>query len=245
MKTNNQPHVAICMPTSDMVHTDFMMALLNMVSETPQVIFSFVNVRSSDIAQSRNRCVDQCLQANANNAGITHIFFIDSDIAFPSDIIKKFLKHGLNFVCACYPRRVLPYNLVGEYYSFDDHRNAVINTNERFLRNMAFAPIGCALINIDMFKELTPPYFAFETICQPKSSSEGVRRITKYLNCGLNFVYCDDPVSISEDYYFCAKLKSEAGIQIWCDVKMTQQIKHVGSYGFTVDSSNDIFKTSL
>ena len=72
------PRVAICFPSSDMVHADFALALAGLCNATQPIETPVVNNKSSIVAMARNNGV-KCAQ----DMGADFILFLDSDMTFP------------------------------------------------------------------------------------------------------------------------------------------------------------------
>lgn len=134
-----------------MVHADFMMSVLHLVqnARVGGVRTSLVNSKFSIVSEARNLCVDAALKAKAE-----WVLFLDSDMVFPSDTIKRLLAHERPIVGATYPRRMLPLGFIGtridgKPFTLDDH--GIIEA--------ARLPTGCLLINIEVFAKLKAPFF--------------------------------------------------------------------------------------
>ena len=145
--------VAICVPSGDLVHADFTMALAGMLRSTPGTIkLAYVTGRSSIVAHARNMCVKSALELGAK-----HILFLDSDITFPNNTLNRLLHWGKDIVGAVYRRRSEPFEVMGVPLVHET-RYA-----EGSLPEMAIIPTGCMLIRREVFEALPKPYFRFET----------------------------------------------------------------------------------
>ncbi len=94
--------LAICIPTFDRVHTGFAMSLARLTAHLAQngKAHCLVNVRTSDLAISRNTAVEQALAA-----GATELLWLDSDHEFPPDTYDTLAKADLDIVGATYIKR--------------------------------------------------------------------------------------------------------------------------------------------
>ncbi len=143
--------VALCVPSMDMVHADFAMSFARICQNTepPTMI---VNGRSSIVSVARNLCVEAAIKAQAS-----HIMFLDSDMIFPSNTIKRLLAHDKDIVGALYPQRTPPFSPLGVSLS----GQAIYATHG--LQQMQIMPTGCLLIRSSVFARLTRPYFNTRT----------------------------------------------------------------------------------
>jgi hypothetical protein len=142
------------------------------------------------IQKNREECALASLEWNA-----THLMFIDSDMIFPIDGIVKLLMLDKDIAGGTYNKRTFPIE-------------PILNKPKSELKPFPFAinalPTGFMLIKTEVFKKITPPWFA----CPPK---EGTHEF------------------IGEDVYFCRKANM-AGCEIWLDP--TIDIEHIGIYHY-------------
>jgi glycosyltransferase involved in cell wall biosynthesis len=195
--------VCVAVPSGSLVHANFAIALAAMVRDTRDVGFNFLNIKSSNIAISRSTAVEK-----AQEAGFDYLLFIDSDISFPSDGLKRLLNHaeetghkivGCNYVQRQPPFRSLAYGLLN-----DGTQQEV----QGFVQ-VRRLPTGFLLINMKVFEQLVPPYFRF-----------GFQEKTDIL-----------PACITgEDYWFCDKM-FELGIEMWMDTDLSMNLIHWGDRG--------------
>ena len=76
---------------------------------------------------------------------------------------------------------------------------------------MERVPTGCLLIHMSVFDKLPKPYFRF----------------------GINPENGD---IIGEDFHFCDDARN-AGVRIWCDAQLTQEMVHLGERGFRLSDA--------
>ena len=144
---NVNPLVAIGVPSGDMVHADFAMALA-MLCMSPGAPVCLVNSRSSIVPLGRNQCV-----AAAQTVKASHLLFLDSDMIFPADTLKKLLAHDKPVVGATYARRVPPFHALTVT---EEGEHAHITSG---LRRVRLLPTGCMLIRMSVFNSLPKPWF--------------------------------------------------------------------------------------
>ncbi|MGE3622316.1 MAG: hypothetical protein AB7H77_00380 [Bdellovibrionales bacterium] len=140
------PTVAICVPSGDMVHAEFAANLAAMCLD-PGARCGVINCKGSIVAVVRNQCV-----VTAQLVGATHVLFLDSDMVFPLDALKRLLAHGKDIVGALYSRRRAPFGPTG--LPLDGAGS------EGNLLRMKNLPTGCLLISISVFEKLPKPWFS-------------------------------------------------------------------------------------
>lgn len=144
------PKVAICYPSSDMVHADFTLALAGLCLAAHPLPVTVINAKSSIVAEARNNGV-----AEARDSGAEYLLFLDSDMVFPLTLLHRLLLHRKDIVGAIYTRRQPPFSLLG--HTLDNHPDA----DASGLVEMARLPTGCLLIRMAVFDALSKPYFFF------------------------------------------------------------------------------------
>lgn len=144
-------HIAVCIPSGDMVHADFMLSLLHLVQHARVAGFriSIINSKFSLITEARNLCVNAALQARAE-----WLAFFDSDMVLPPDSIATLMAHQREIVGATYPRRGLPLAFIGNRID-----GSALTLNDKGLVEAARLPAGCLLIKAGVFARLKAPYF--------------------------------------------------------------------------------------
>jgi hypothetical protein len=148
--TAEHPRVAIAVPSGDMVHADFALALAGLCHASGALDVVIFSNKSSIVAEARNNGV-----AMAQDAGADQVLFLDSDMIFPRTALRRLLDHGLDIVGATYAKRVPPFQALG---------NALPQQPADAppgLIEMARIPTGCLLIRMTVFDRLSKPYFHF------------------------------------------------------------------------------------
>ncbi len=196
-------HVAVCTPSGEMVHADFMLSVLHLVqnARVAGVRISIVNSKSSLITQGRNLAVQAALEAKAE-----WLLFLDSDMVFPPDTIARLLAHQRSIVGASYPRKGWPLAYIGTRLD-----GAPLSLTDRGLIEAARLPAGCLLIQADIFARLQRPYFR----CSYDETTGEI---------------------LSEDFWFSELVRS-LGLALWCDLDLSRQIGHIGSYRFKMQDA--------
>ncbi len=139
--------VAIGIPSGDLVHADFALSLA-MMCMNPAPPVALINARSSLVPVGRNQCVEAAKAANA-----THILFLDSDLIFPADALRRLLAHGKDIVGASYSKREPPFYPLTVT---EEGQHAFIKSG---LQKVKLIPAGCLLIRLQVFQAMAAPYF--------------------------------------------------------------------------------------
>jgi hypothetical protein len=166
--TTELPHVAIAVPSGDMVHADFALALAGLCHVSGDLRVEIFSNKSSIVAEARNNGV-----AMAQEHGVDFLLFLDSDMMFPRTTLRRLLAHGLDVVGATYAKRVPPFQALGTALQAQPADPPV------GLIEMARIPTGCLLIRMSVFERLAKPYFHF-----------GVDAARRQI-IGEDYVFCD------------------------------------------------------
>jgi hypothetical protein len=82
----------------------------------------------------------------------THVLFLDSDMTFPLDVLKRLLAHGKDIVGAVYSRRRAPFGPTGQPMEGAKESGGLLR-----MKNL---PTGCVLITMRVFEKLPKPWFS-------------------------------------------------------------------------------------
>lgn len=183
-ESSKPAHIALCIPSGEMVHADFMLSVLHLVQDARVAghRVSVVNSKSSLVTQSRNLAVKAALDAEAE-----WLLFLDSDMVFPPDTIARLLSHRREIVGATYPRKGWPLAFIGTRAD-----GAPFSLADAGLVEAARLPGGCLLLAASVFGRLRAPYFrcaynesAGEVLGEDFWFSEAVRRLGIRLWCDM------------------------------------------------------------
>lgn len=200
--------LAICTPTAGFVRIEWAESLSRLqtalqkekkINITDSKLFY---IAGSVIPYNRQWCVDAAIKW-----GATHVLFIDDDMSFNPDVVKRLLRNADLPVIACNAtKRVYPIS----FMSLDFEGKEVKTTNETVgLQEVMMTGNACILIQTDVFKKLEKPWFAFP-------------------------YYPKQDMWETEDYYFNRKC-TEAGIPIVIDHDASKGLIHIGSHHFIYD----------
>ena len=149
--------------------------------------------------------IDHIRNNIASSAGsYDYLFAVDSDMSFPPDTLTRLLSHDVDLVSGIYMKKRL------DPVEFEIYRKDTQGTLKSFspLGNQLFeidaCGFGCVLIKTSVFSRIDNPYF-------------------------FNTSYDTNVLSLSEDLFFCKKLRY-AGIKMWADPMVV--CGHIGPYTF-------------
>ena len=142
------------------------------------------------------------LVKKALKLGATHVLFLDSDMKFPKNLLRKMLMRkrpvlGANCTTRGFPVKWIAHDLEGR---------EVDSSKKMGCQKVQHVGLAVMLLEAEVLKRLEPPLFMMEWI--PEVGS-----------------YC------GEDVYFCAKLQA-AGQDIWIDHELSREIAHCGAMSF-------------
>lgn len=200
--------VAVAVPSGDLVPMGFAFDLAQMVGATiaarPDIDIRLTNVQGTIIHASRQSLVQMAIRGEC-----THILWLDSDMRFPRHTLSRLLHHGLPIVAANYATRRSPTLPV----SFKDDRHTIESRvytapGELGLEEIVATGLGCCLIDIDVFKAMSEPWFSF--------------------------AWNEQQQVIGEDVWFFRKAREELGLKVYLDHGLSQSIGHVGTKIYTM-----------
>lgn len=144
------PLIAIGVPSHDMVCAEFAMSVAIVAGRLASqgIPFTYLSARNSNAAAGRNRCVDEAQKIKAD-----YLFFMDSDMVVPPNVVEILLGRGKAIIGALYRRRGPPYDLMGMALQ------AGPVEVPGGVYEMACIPTGCMLIDMKVFDALEKPYF--------------------------------------------------------------------------------------
>ena len=177
--------ICIAVPCLDMVNADFCASLAGMLGARAydkklrkEIEIAYVQCKGSLVMDSRNSLV-----ATAQDINASHIFFLDSDMVFPPDVLNTLASHHKPIVAGTYVKRYPPHEILG---------NALpAGVPQGPLHLMSTIPLGCCLISMKVFEALPRPYFAYiQGVDQSTSMSEDTYFCNAARNAGFQ-IYLD------------------------------------------------------
>ena len=147
--------IAIIVPSGDMVHTDFAMCLMRLVTRyAVEHQIAVINPKSSLVQKGRWQGVRDALM----HGGFDKILFIDSDQTFPITALGALLSHNKKIVCATSHLR----NGSGEYTARDFKGSRIDFSQRTGLHDVASTGFHFALIDAEVFRKVPEPWFTVE-----------------------------------------------------------------------------------
>lgn len=175
-----------------------------------------------EIEKGSNLCENRArLASRALKRGATHVLWWDSDIKAPADCIARMLNRNKPFVAANYPTKEVKSRPTA-YADEDEYTGPVWTLDAKEgLQRVSHVGLGLVLMESWLFESLSMPWFIMEAI-EP------------------------DRIKIrTEDYYFCDKLRNEAGVELFVDHDVSKQIAHIGEFEYTNYIANMAQETHL
>lgn len=160
----------------------------------------YLQTKGCYIDLNRNRIVNEFLKD-----GFTDLIFVDSDVAFEYDAMKKLIDQDAQVVGGIYPYRELDDKGYPIDIKLDENKFPVTNF-QKGLIECIHLPTGFMRIRRDVFDILNEKY--------PENRDD--KGDTFHFRTGLLFLDRGDKSYYGEDVYFC-KICNEAGIKVYCD----------------------------
>jgi len=192
--------IAVCVPVKENVPTEFLGSFLNLIFENMkkhEIIVSFSEFYPIELA--RNDLVERALKHNPD-----YIFFIDSDMILPQNILDELINMDKDISSALYFMRAPPFKPIAKIMK--DDLFCIINTiplNQ--IIEVGAVGLGCCLIKKEVFEKI----------------KEKEKKIFDTKEQTVN----NKTQLLSEDTFFCLKAK-ESGFKIFLNTGLI--CKHIG-----------------
>jgi len=200
--------IAIAIPSGDLVPAGFAFDLCQLVGATiaarPDLEIKLSNIQGTILQESRNGLVDMALKNECD-----YLLFIDSDMRFPRTALSRLLHHRLPVVAVNYCTRrspSIPVTFKDDTHTLESRVYSEIGNME--LEEVSATGLGLVLFDLDIFRALKRPWFAFA------HNNEGQM--------------------IGEDIFLFKRIREELGIKVFVDHGLSQQSGHVGTYIYTM-----------
>jgi hypothetical protein len=229
--------VVVGTPTSGENKMAYTLSLTGIFGATnpAQIRPQMVPCAGSNIAENQN-----CLADKMEELGADYLLLLETDMAVPPNALTRLVAHGVDIVGACYafkdidllarlyrgeeaPLRLMGHKLGGEQIKVED----LIEAPEGELIPMNFIPMGLTLISAHAIrtvrgwmKERFPP-----PADMPHKIAPAFYHAIAYTE--------EHPRGFitTTDSSFCTAAR-EAGLQIWCDPKLSLAVEHVGDMNY-------------
>lgn len=191
--------VLIGIPLLQSVAAEFFKSFLGAINIAPeQAEMMIMHTKWGNTVNARNEIVEECLKDD-----FTHLFFMDSDMAFPEFTLQRLLLHDVDIVAGYYLKKIPMFDPV---VLLQNNNGSLYKTylpeETDTLVEVATIGTGCCLIKRKILESFKWPWF--EYIPYP----DGKHRFQ------------------TEDVVFCDKAR-EKGFKIYCDP--TVSCVHIGT----------------
>lgn len=181
--------ILIAIPTFENIMPETFKSIYDIDSSGNELSFEFV--KGYDCARARNDIVRMALEG-----GFDYIFMVDADMYVPKDALQKMLEYPTEICLGLCPRKNTKVGKtciykIGQVNYEDAYTYYDLPKKDRVM--VHGGGLACALIKMDIFKNLTYPWFRYVTY--------------------------QDGSELSEDLYFCSQAKAN-GYKIYVDTRV-------------------------
>ncbi len=188
--------VMLGIPTGDFIRMNTVMTLLSLVLKNRDI--KGVTIEHGPyIHINRDNIILKALKTD-----YTHVFFVDTDVCFNSQVLERLLMRDKDIVGGIYNFKKLPIEPI--IRMADKDGNFIPGNTEDLPKDIfkaAALGTGCMLIKIDVFRKIKRPWFFHEK-------------------------WDDENEGMGEDIWFCTRAH-EAGYDVWADPSVS--IGHVAN----------------
>lgn len=202
--------IAICVPVRGEVKAGFAFDLCHMighfgVKETREGHSLYTDyVEGTLICNQRQQMVDRAMRD-----GATHTLWLDSDMRFPPDVIRRLVDRDKDVVCANYATRRSPIvPICIKLSDAGEPEHTYTHPESTGVEKVFSAGMGCMLVKTEVYRRLEYPTFMIPWVEM-------------------------DHAYVGEDIYFCRQLAAK-GVEIWVDHDLSKQVAHTGDMEFNV-----------
>lgn len=184
--------VYIAVPTNGLIKAMTTFSLFQTAVDAPCEVSLGLRL-SCDVVGNRNWLVNDAIAK-----GCSHVLFVDSDMAFSSDTLKRLLAHEKDIVGTAPNHRRFPLETT---VRFSKDQEPVL---PKELFTCDAVGTGLLLIKTDVFYKLEKPYFAFEYDEEGVlKKGEDVRFCHKARDIGFE-IWCDPTIEVGHigDFIF-------------------------------------------
>lgn len=147
------PHVAVCIPAMDMLHTTFFTDFMQLMWHAKDYTKAFhpIVVRDTILQRSRTILANHAMKTRST----THVLFMDTDMCFPPNALQRLLAHDKDIIGANYRLRQKEVNSVAR--SLDD--KIMDSAKATGIEPVLHTGTGFLLIKRRVFEALEKPWF--------------------------------------------------------------------------------------
>lgn len=192
--------ILIAIPTNKYIEPETFKSVYDLiVPEGYQTHFQFFY--GYQIDQIRNLIADWAIRYD-------YLFSVDSDIVLPADALVKMIAANKDIISGLYIQRKPNQHILEIYQRGPKGHENLTSIPAQGLIEIAACGFGCVLINSNVIKKMSYPYFVYKSAL-------------------------DHSNTVSEDIYFCMKAR-ELDFTIWADTTII--CDHIGQTKFTVNT---------
>ena len=209
------------LPIYGAMDAQFAQCLINLHLDPPCDEFLVnPNVGDSLVSRSRNTITANFLATDA-----THLLWLDSDLIFSPEHVKRLLSHGKDIVCGFYPKKAQgPLQWVCNAL---DGAPAPVQPDG--LQEIKYGGTGFMLIARTVFEQMIERYGAEIGYI----ADESKRQEYDFWSVGVYQFPDGTRRFLSEDWFFCQRWRDMGG-KVWGDTKIV--CKHRGSVEFPLQT---------
>ena len=204
-------HIGICIPARSHMEIGTAFDLANMSAYTAKHTKHDLSLFTSSgtlIFDQRNNLVKAALEAKC-----THRLWVDADMRFPKDTIIRLLANnkaivGVNATTRVEPVKPTAKNLFIDQEKKEGQWTAVDSKDKKGVEKVSALGCGVLLVDTQVYKKMTEPYFWFYEVPGDKI--------------------------LGEDVYFCVKA-FDTGFDSFVDHGLSNEIGHIGQYTYSWD----------
>lgn len=205
--------VSICVPLGETVPSMFFLSINKLIFGNCDDYQLFLySSCSKPLDLARNNIVLEALSQNESD----YILFLDTDMVFDKNLLKKLLAHKKEVVSALYFTKYYPYEATARKFLFNTGMVTFQKYQDIPLKSglvPSASGLGACLIEASVFDKIDHPYFKFEFADHGKEGGLGIKT--------------------GEDIYFFRKV-IQAGITPYVDTDII--LRHLGGVGSGLES---------
>lgn len=208
-------HVLVGIPSSmDLWHEKFCMSLVNLMThfmEHPLGKYREQSVRPASVRGSMLSNLRLNIVKHAIESKSTHLLFVDTDQTFPKDTLHRLIQHDKDVVACNIATKTIPAQPTARTFNPNRpmHGDLVYNQPGKGLQKVWRVGTGVMLIKMGVFQKI-----------------------------GLNvwgMPWQEDAQKYQGEDWSFVEACEKAGIDVFVDHDLSEQVKHWGLYGFDHD----------
>lgn len=190
-------HITIGLPLYNVMPIESFLSFINLIHETLNLVgieklsYSFINIKGLPVDQARNQIAKKFLEEKESD----YLLFLDSDMTFPQNLIKRLLAIDGDISSALAFKKWVPHLPTIYVQRNDEKFHSLVDYEPNKIIEVDACGMACCLIKRKVFEVIEQPFFKFEEI---------INRDTKTIEI------------LGEDLSFCKKVR-KTGFKIKVD----------------------------